>query len=172
MYPVSLEYLEKIESDDRIFQCQIQIEHSQGSLYLTDEDLVLDSLIFTEATQPGEEFTIGGTVASDISFTILNKPEYENIKFIGATVFVNIGLQIQEGVDAHFLQPSQPSKMKGFDEKWEYVPLGRFNIDVADRQKNTIQIKAVDNMINLDKPYSLSKLSYPCNFVSNIYKYL
>lgn len=51
--------------------------------------------------------------------------------------------------------------MKGFDEKWEYVPLGRFNIDVADRQKNTIQIKAVDNMINLDKPYSLSKLSYP-----------
>lgn len=161
MYPVSLDYQEKIKSDDRLFECKIQVDHSQGTLYLTDKDLVLDSLIFTEATQPGEEFTIGGTVASDISFTILNKPEYENIKFIGATVFVNIGLQIQEGVDAHFLQPSQPSKMKGFDEKWEYVPLGRFNIDVADRQKNTIQIKAVDNMINLDKPYSLSKLSYP-----------
>ena len=39
--------------------------------------------------------------------------------------------------------------------------MGRFNIDEAPRQKNTIQIKAIDNMINLDKPYSLSKLSYP-----------
>ena len=161
MYPVSLDYQEKIKSNDRLFECKIQIEHSQGTLYLTDNDLVLGSLSFTEATQPREEFTVGGTVASDISFTILNKPEYENIKFIGATVFVNIGLQIQEGVDVHFLQLSQPSEMKGFDEKWEYVPLGRFNIDVADRQRNTIQIKAVDNMINLDKPYSLSKLSYP-----------
>lgn len=161
MYPVSLDYREKIKSDDRLFECKIQIEHSQGTLYLTDKDLVLGSLSFTEATQPGEEFTTGGTVASDISFTILNKPEYEDIKFIEATVFVNIGLQTYEGIDAHFLQPSQPSKMKGFDEKWEYVPLGIFHIDDVNRQRNTIEIKAIDNMINLDKPYSLSKLSYP-----------
>ncbi len=80
---------------------------------------------------------------------------------MGATVFVNIGLQTKEGIDAHFLQPSQPSKMKGFEEKWEYVPLGRFNIDDVNRQRNTIQLKAIDNMINLDKSYSLSKLSYP-----------
>lgn len=145
MYPVSDLYKQKIKENNRLFECKIQIEHSQGTLYLDDKDLVLGSLSFTEVTQPGEEFTIGGTVASDVSFTILNKPEYENIKFIGATVFVNIGLQIQEGAD----------------EKWEYVPLGRFNIDDVNRQRNTIQIKAIDNMINLDKPYSLSKLSYP-----------
>ena len=146
MYPVSLDYQEKIKSDDRLFECKIQIDHSHGTLYLTDKDLVLGSLSFTEATQPREQFTTGGTVASDISFTILNKPEYENIKFIGATVFVNIGLQIQEGVDAHFLQPSQPSKMKGFDEKWEFVPLGIFHIDEVNRQRNTIELKAIDNM--------------------------
>lgn len=161
MYPVSLDYQEKIKSDDRLFECKIQIDHSQGTLYLTDKDLVLGSLSFTEATQPREEFTTGGTVASDISFTILNKPEYEDIKFIEATVFVNIGLQIYEGIDAHFLQPSQPSKMKGFDEKWEYVPLGIFHIDKVNRQRNTIELKAIDNMIKLDKPYSLSKLTYP-----------
>ncbi len=161
MYPVSLDYQEKIKSDDRLFECKIQIDHSHGTLYLTDKDLVLGSLSFTEATQPREQFTTGGTVASDISFTILNKPEYEDIKFIGATVFVNIGLQIYEGIDAHFLQPSQPSKMKGFDEKWEYVPLGIFHIDEVNRQRNTIELKAIDNMIKLDKPYSLSKLTYP-----------
>ena len=38
---------------------------------------------------------------------------------------------------------------------------GIFHIDDVNRQRNTIQIKAIDNMINLDKPYSLSNLSYP-----------
>ena len=161
MYPVSLDYQEKIKSDDRLFECKIQIDHSHGTLYLTDKDLVLGSLSFTEATQPREQFTTGGTVASDISFTILNKPEYEDIKFIGATVFVNIGLQIYEGIDAHFLQPSQPSKMKGFDEKWEYVPLGIFHIDEVNRQRNTIELKAIDNMIKFERPYTLSQLTYP-----------
>ncbi|GFN35385.1 hypothetical protein [Tepidimicrobium xylanilyticum] len=161
MYPVSIEYKNKIKQNNRLFECKIQIEHSQGTLYLDDKDLVAGSLTYTESSQAGEEFTVGSTVASDISFTILNKPEYHDITFMGATVFVNIGLQIQEGIDAHFLQPSQPSKMKGYEEKWEYVPLGRFNIDYVNRQRNTIQLKAIDNMINLDKPYSLSKLSYP-----------
>ena len=161
MYPVSELYKQKIKENNRLFECKIQIEHSQGTLYLDDKDLVAGSLTYAESSQAGEEFTIGGTVASDISFTILNKPEYENIVFMGATVFVNIGLQVQEGTDAHFLQPSQPSKMQGFEERWEYVPLGRFNIDEVNRLRNTIEIKAIDNMINLDKPYSLSKLSYP-----------
>lgn len=161
MYPVSELYKQKIKENNRIFECKIQIEHSQGTLYLDDKDLVAGSLTYTESSQAGEEFTIGGTVASDIGFTILNKPEYENIVFMGATVFVNIGLQIQEGIDAHFLQPSQPSKIPGFEEKWEYVPLGIFHIDDVKRLRNTIELKAIDNMINLDKPYSLSKLSYP-----------
>lgn len=161
MYPVSIEYKNKIKQNNRLFECKIQIEHSQGTLYLDDKDLVAGSLTYTESSQAGEEFTVGGTVASDISFTILNKPEYHDITFMGATVFVNIGLQIQEGIDAHFLQPSQPSRIPGFEEKWEYVPLGIFHIDDVKRLRNTIELKAIDNMINLDKPYSLSKLSYP-----------
>lgn len=161
MYPVSLEYKNKIKENNRIFECKIQIEHSAGTLNLTDKDLVLGSLIYSEGSQSGEEFTVGGTVASDIKFTILNKSEYDNINFTGARVFANIGLMVQEGADAHFLQPSQPSKMPGFEEKWEYVPLGRFNIDDVKRLRNTIELKAIDDMINLDIPYSLSKLSYP-----------
>ena len=161
MYPVSDLYKQKIKENNRLFECKIQIQHSKGVLELSDKDLVHGTLIYTEATQPGEEFTIGSTVASDISFTILNKLEYEDIVFMGATVLVNIGLQVQDGADAHFLQPSQPSRMPGFEEKWEYVPLGIFHIDDVKRLRNTIELKAIDNMINLDKPYSLSNLSYP-----------
>lgn len=162
MYPVSADYKEKIKENIRTFEAKIQIQHSKGVLELSDKDLAQGTLIYTESSQSGEEFTVGGTVASDISFSILNKPEYNDIQFMGATVFVSIGLQVQEeAIGAHFLQPSQPSKMPGFDEKWEWVPLGIFHIDYVKRLRNTIELKAIDNMINLDLPYSLSKLSYP-----------
>ena len=155
MYPVTDLYKDRINKDGREFTCDIRIEHSQGTLNLTDEDLSMGSLTYTEATQSGDEYTIGSTVASDVSFTIFKKPEYENIQFMGATVFATIGLFTIEGIDAHFIQPSQPSKMQGFEDTWEYVPLGRFNIDVVDKSDSTIQIKAIDNMINFDKPYTL-----------------
>lgn len=163
MYPVSQDYQEKIKENNRIFEVKIQIQHSKGVLNLSDKDLVAGTLTYTESSQAGEEFTIGSTVASDINFTILNKSEYQNINFMGATITCNIGLEVKESINAHFMQPSQPSKMKGFEGEVEYVPLGRFNIDDAPRQHNTIQVKAIDNMINLDKPYSLSKLSYPAS---------
>ncbi|OZV10801.1 hypothetical protein CIW83_18460 [Tissierella sp. P1] len=161
MYPVSQDFQEKIKKRSGTFETKIQIQHSKGVLDITDKELAQGTLIYTESSQAGEEFTIGSTVASDISFTILNKEEYKDINFMRATVFCNIGLLVKEGADAHFLQPSQPSKMPRFDEKWEYVPLGRFNIDYVNIQRNSIELKAIDNMINLDKPYSLSKLSYP-----------
>lgn len=163
MFPVSTKYKEKIQELNRTFNIDIKIYHSTGILELTDEDLVEGSLDYSEGSQAGEEFTIGGTVASDIDFTILKKPEYETINFIGARVQVNVGLLVEEGVDGHFLQPSQPSQMLGFDDLWEYVPLGNFYIDEVDILRNTIVIKAIDNMIKLDVPYSVSKLSYPAN---------
>ena len=161
MYPVSEDYQQKIKDNNRLFKSAIQIQHSKGVLHLSDKELAQGTLTYTESSQAGEEFTIGSTVASDISFTILNKAEYDDIKFTGATVTCNIGLQVEEGIDAHFMQPSQPSKMLGYDEEWEYVPLGKFNIDHDPRQRNSIELKAIDNMIKLDIPYSLSKLSYP-----------
>lgn len=161
MYPVSELYKSKIKENNRIFKCQITINHSQGTLTLTDKDLVLGSLLYSEGSQAGEEFTIGGTVASDLSFSIMNKPEYDSINFMGARVTVTISLLIREGADAHFLQPSQPSKMLNSGDLWEDVPLGRFNIDSVKRLRNTIELKAIDDMANLDIPYSLSKLSYP-----------
>ena len=144
MYPVSTEYKNKIKENNRIFECKIQIEHSQGTLYLDDKDLVLNTLTYTESSQAGEEFTIGSTVASHFSIKIFNVPEYANIIFEGATVIPTVGLLLDEAED-----------------RWEYAPLGCFNIDEVNRLRNTIEIKAIDNMIELDKTYSLSKLSYP-----------
>lgn len=161
MYLTSLNYKDKIESMDRIFKLEIRIEHSNGTLVLDDNHIEQGSLIHTDASQSGDEFTIGGTVASDISFTLVNKKDYEDINFMGAKVVPTVGVLIREAVDAHFIQPSQPSKMPMFEDKYEFIPLGQFNIDVVDRKRSTINLKAIDNMIHLNKSYSLSKLKYP-----------
>ena len=161
MYPVSSAYKEKIQELNRTFELDIKIYHSNGVLKLSDKDIVQGSLIHSESSQYGEDFTIGGVVASDISMEILRKPEHEDVDFMGARLEIIIGLYVKGEIEAHFLQPSQPSKMPNTNADIERVSLGKFNIDVANKKPNTIVIKAIDNMINLDKPYTLSKLSYP-----------
>ena len=161
MYNASQDYKEMIEKSDRVFEINIRIEHENGTLELVDKDLGLGSFSVLDSSQAGEEFTVGGTVAKHIEFTLVNKDKYEDINFMGAKVIPTVKLLVHEAIDAHFLQPSQPSKMNEFEDKWEYIPLGQFNIDVVDRLRSTIELKAIDNMILLDKPYSLSNVQYP-----------
>lgn len=161
MYNASQEYWDKIKEQDRVFELNIRIEHENGTLKLTDEDIEMGSFKVIDSTQTGEDFTVGGTTAKHMEFTIVNKNKYEGVNFIGSKVIPTVSLLIEESIDAHFIQPSQPSKMKGFEDVWEHIPLGQFNVDIADRLRSTIEIKAIDNMILLDKPYSVSNLSYP-----------
>jgi hypothetical protein len=163
MYPVTELFLQKIKETNRLVKMEIKIQHDDGILELTDNDLVLGSLSISEFSQPGEDFIVGGAVASKLSFSIFNKDEYENIDFTDAVIRPYFNLLVKEGADAHFLQPSQPSKMPGFEDEWETVPLGVYNVDKPNRQINTIELKAVDNMLKFELPYSLSKLSYPAN---------
>lgn len=167
MYPVSDDYKQKIMENNRDFDIRISINHSKGELQLTEEDLVQGSFTFNQASQSGDDFTIGGIVANDISFSIFNEDEYENINFMGASVTVHIGLVIVEPMDAHFIQPSQPSKIAEFaDGVVEYVMLGQFNVDSVNRLRSSIELKGIDDMILLDKPYSKSNLTYPATLMS------
>lgn len=173
MYPVSELYKSKIKELERTFEARIQIQHSLGVLDLTDADIVGGSLVYNESSQAGEDFTIGGTVASNVEFAILNKQEYADIEFMGATVLVSIGLELMEGMGLTYedLKQYTYEELKQFtygqlrDDIWEHVPLGIFNIDDVNKQRNSIKLKAIDNMINLDKPYSLSNLGYPATLL-------
>jgi len=99
MYPVTELFAEKIKENNRVFQCKVQIQHSQGVLDLTDKDLVLGSLLLAESSQAGDEFTVGGTVAADLSLSFFNESEYEDIEFEGATVIPQVALLLSVGLD-------------------------------------------------------------------------
>ena len=49
--------------------------------------------------------------------------------------------------------------------------LGVFHIDEIGKTRNVIRIKAIDAMINLDMPYSLSA-GLPGDVTADIYEYL
>lgn len=163
MFPTSLNYKRAIQEEERVFGIDIRIEHSGGRIDLVDKDIMMDSFVYTDGSQPSDDFTIGGTVASTVEFTLSDKEAYNDINLIGAKVIPTIKMLVLAGIDAHFIQPSQPSKMTDSEDKWEHIPLGQFNIDVVDRQRDVIVVKAMDNMIYLDKPYSKSKLRYPAS---------
>lgn len=173
MYPVTALFQAKVKETTRTWKTQIEIQHSAGTLTLTDEDIIFGSMHFEESSQPGLDFTIGGVVASSFEVMIVNKTdgingsflvdniniivddmlhpvdwyyEYAGINFEGATIIPQVALLVSTDPDV-----------------WEYVSLGKFNIDEVDKQRNTIKIKAIDNMIELDKPYSLSRLGYPAS---------
>ena len=148
MYPASAGFQSKILSTDRTFKLSVTIDHSGGTLNLTDADVALGSLSVIEKSQPTDEFSVGGVVASDLSIEILNKTGYDIINFTGAVVKPVVSL----------LTNSAP-------ETWENVPLGVFNVDEPSKMKNTTKLKAIDNMIKLDKPYSASTLAYPATLL-------
>jgi hypothetical protein len=155
MYPVSATFKDKIKELTRVFQVQIQIQHSGGVLTLGDADLAAGGLSFSDASQAGEDFTVGGKVASELSFEFFNKAAYDGLDFVGATVLASVGLVLNAGEVDGEGEPVEPVL--------EWVPLGVFNVDEVVRTKtsSTVSISAFDNMILLDKPYSLSQLVYP-----------
>nr|DAT54001.1 MAG TPA: Minor structural protein 4 [Caudoviricetes sp.] len=73
MYPTNDTYKEKVKELDRVWETKVDIKHEKGTLHLDDKDISLGGMSVTEKTQPGEDFTIGGTVASDLSLKILNR---------------------------------------------------------------------------------------------------
>ena len=146
MYNVSQIYKNLIGENDRLFSIAITVEHEQGTIDVTDKDLAQGSFSYEASSQPGEDFTIGGVVAASIQFTLMG--EYEGIDFLGAIVTPVVFLEDEDN----------PNWKEG-------VPLGRFYVDTQTREMGNVELKALDGMIFLDKPYSESELSYPATLL-------
>ena len=169
MYPVTSLFQQKIQETTRTFKASIQVQHSAGVLTLTDEDIILGTMSIVEDSQTTSDFGVGAAVSTTFEVEIKSKrdaitgsylvdtilipvddmlrpvdwyDEYSDISFEGATVIPQISLLVG-------------------DDVWESVPLGRFTVDEVFKGRTKIKIKALDYMVELDKPYALSALSYP-----------
>lgn len=184
MYQVSNDFKNRIQSLTRVFTLNIEVQYldkngTTKTVTLDDTDISNGSFKHEEATQSSDEFTVGGVFGANVSFTLVNDDKFNDIDFMGARIVPTVGLLLDDNYTVYetwmdlnqYTWESMTSrawgqliKDTGLDDKlFEYVPLGTFNVDTVDEHRTTTEIRAIDDMLKLDVPYDLSKLSYPAN---------
>lgn len=114
-------------------------------IYMTDTLIKENDIIefnITDGIVAGENFELGGAVASTFSAKINNLHGlYENMNFKYKELKVEIGIVLSNG-------------------STEYVPMGIFTVDEYKEENNFINIEALDKMIKFETEYK-SNLEYP-----------
>ncbi len=123
MQTVSDLFKSKIKEASREFECKITI----GDNIYTNEDLV-DIKISNGI--PGDGFMIGATPSATLDLTLLNR---------GDTIYSTNQIKIEIGLN--------------IGSKFEYLLMGKFNIDEVEKTDYTVKFTAYDNMIKFETPY-------------------
>jgi len=129
---------------DRIFLADIGLTFPDGTKRsLGRRELMADGLKIKSATSGSDSFDIGCAAVGECDIRIHNTDgQYNTFDFEGAVLDVKVGLQLADGVT-------------------EWIPKGIYTADSGKFTGAVISITAYDNMTKFDRPYTVSKLSYP-----------
>ena len=136
MYNASEECINALNDTRRDLRFRLKIDNS-----LEIKDNIVEFEL-EEGILPDEDFILGGGVASSFNVKIKDiDNSYKDFDFNSKELNVEIGIQLE-------------------DETIEYIQIGVFTIEEVQRDKNEITLKAIDNMVKLEKDYS-PNLTYP-----------
>lgn len=140
MYPVSAAYKEAIKQNVRDVRITGTITLKDESIInITDADIVLGSLYFSEQCVSGEDIEVGNVYASELGLALTSPPE-NPYSLDGARIIINFGINVEP-------DPAD-------DPVWEYVPLGYFYVTEIERKEVAVNLKALDGMILFDTDLS------------------
>jgi hypothetical protein len=109
---------------------------------LDDEDIVLGSMRVSSACQH-DQLEFGAVIASDFSIRLINSDgRWDDIDLIGATIEPYSGIALPNSTT-------------------EYVLLGTFIVDRPGRPYSTVDLRAADRLVLLDRPLSEVVVMYP-----------
>lgn len=136
MYNASEECINALNDTRRDLRFRLKIDNS-----LEIKDNIVEFEL-EEGILPDENFELGGGVASSFNVKIKDiDNSYKDFDFNNKKLNVEIGIILD-------------------DETMEYIQMGIFTIEEVQRDKNEITLKAIDNMVKLEKDYS-PNLTYP-----------
>ena len=134
-------YKEAIKKN-RILHHRVEIQFQDGSSK-TVEDMELLLFQILDNTSGQNSFDLGSAIAKQLNIKLSNiDGKFTGVDFDGATIKAIIGLELPDGTT-------------------EWLDRGIYTAEPGEDTGSVIAVKAYDNMIRFDKPYSLSKLSYP-----------
>lgn len=155
MYPIESKALELYKQNYRQV-ATITMETASGTLTITEADIKDGGLSFNRYSCSGEKIELGSAIAGELTLQLNNKDgKFNSVQFEGAELYVTIGIKKW---DAH---------------AWEMavlytMPLGYFTVDRTPRLLETIEITALDRMVQFDKYVDKTMITLPTTIGSLI----
>lgn len=114
---------------------------SDTPISITPDDIQQNSFSIDRYVQTGNTLEVGSACSSELKFIIYNGEKFKGVTFEGAEVIVSGTIPV-ENSDGEWVDTT--------------VNLGTFTIDEKPRSLALVQIVALDDMVKLDKPCTIS----------------
>lgn len=151
MYPVSKEYQKAISESSRSFFWTGAITTRAGKKYtFGNKDIVKGSGYISRQCSGSSEIELGSVYAAELGISLFSDIDRYSLEDASITLSFHL---------------------KARDETYEEVPMGIFYIAEANRKIKTLELKAYDAMLNLDKNFDKGLSSaFPYDFLSLLSK--
>lgn len=151
MYPVSKEYQKAISESSRSFFWTGAITTRAGKKYtFGNKDIVKGSGYISRQCSGSSEIELGSVYAAELGISLFSDIDRYSLEDASITLSFHL---------------------KAGNETYEEVPLGIFYIAEANRKIKTLELKAYDAMLNLDKNFDKGLSSaFPYDFLSLLSK--
>lgn len=151
MYPVSKEYQKVISESSRSFFWTGAITTRAGKKYtFGNKDIVKGSGYISRQCSGSSEIELGSVYAAELGISLFSDIDRYSLEDASITLSFHL---------------------KAGDETYEEVPMGIFYIAEANRKIKTLELKAYDAMLNLDKNFDKGLSSaFPYDFLSLLSK--
>ena len=133
MYPVSKEYQKAISESSRSFFWTGMITTKAGKKYtFRNKDIVKGSGYISRQCSGSSEIELGSVYAAELGISLFS--DIDRYSLEDASITVSFHLKVADA--------------------YEEVPMGIFYIAEANRKIKTLELKAYDAMLNLDKNFN------------------
>lgn len=151
MYPVSKEYQKAISESSRSFFWTGAITTRAGKKYIFgNKDIVKGSGYISRQCSGSSEIELGSVYAAELGISLFSDIDRYSLEDASITLSFHL---------------------KAGNETYEEVPMGIFYIAEANRKIKTLELKAYDAMLNLDKNFDKGLSSaFPYDFLSLLSK--
>lgn len=151
MYSVSKEYQKAISESSRSFFWTGAITTRAGKKYtFGNKDIVKGSGYISRQCSGSSEIELGSVYAAELGISLFSDIDRYSLEDASITLSFHL---------------------KAGDETYEEVPMGIFYIAEANRKIKTLELKAYDAMLNLDKNFDKGLSSaFPYDFLSLLSK--
>lgn len=150
MYPVSKEYQKAISESSRSFFWTGTITTKAGKKYIFgNKDIVKGSGYISRQCSGSSEIELGSVYAAELGISLFSDIDRYSLEDASITVYFHLKV----------------------GNAYEEVPMGIFYIAEANRKIKTLELKAYDAMLNLDKNFNKGLSSaFPYDFLSLLSK--